>query len=78
MSPDYGGPGMERGNLPARRVDRKGNAAGGMFFIVLLVVFVVLKLSPPVPEWSWWAVSAPLWAPLAIAALIAFGKAMQS
>jgi len=64
--------------MPARRGDRPGNASGGLFVLILLVVFVVLKLSPPVQEWSWWAVTAPLWAPLAVAAVIAFGKAMQS
>ena len=32
------------------------------------IVFLVLKLAEygPVAAWSWWAVTAPLWAPLTV------------
>jgi hypothetical protein len=36
---------------------------------VLLVVFVVLKLTGNV-DWSWWWVLAPFWAPAFLAAFI--------
>lgn len=36
---------------------------------VLLVVFIVLKLTGNI-DWSWWWVLSPLWIPLAIALFI--------
>ena len=37
---------------------------------VLFMIFLVLKLTHNI-DWSWWLVTAPLWAPLAVVALIA-------
>ena len=37
---------------------------------ILLVVFVVLKLTGNL-EWSWWWVLSPLWIPIALIAVIA-------
>ena len=37
---------------------------------VLLIVFIVLKLTDVI-AWSWWWVMAPLWIPLVIALCIA-------
>ena len=45
---------------------------GGIgFFTVLFFIFLVLKLTDVI-TWSWWAVTAPLWAPtlLVVAGLI--------
>lgn len=36
---------------------------------VLFVVFLILKLTSVI-DWSWWWVTAPLWIPAAIAAVI--------
>lgn len=36
---------------------------------LLFIVFLTLKLCGVI-DWSWWWVTAPLWAPLAIAALV--------
>lgn len=39
---------------------------GGSGFLGLLtVLFVALKLTGHI-SWSWWAVTSPLWAPLAV------------
>lgn len=38
------------------------SAAGTSPFFVVFLVFLVLKLTGTV-DWSWWAVTAPLWAP---------------
>ena len=39
------------------------------------IVFLVLKLAEygPVADWSWWLVTAPLWAPAGIVLSIALG-----
>ena len=37
---------------------------------ILLVVFVVLKLTGNL-DWSWWWVLSPLWIPIALIAVIA-------
>ena len=44
------------------------------FFDLLFLVFLVLKLTNVI-TWSWWWVTAPLWAPICavIAFLILFG-----
>lgn len=39
------------------------------FFFVLFIVFLVLKLTGAI-AWSWWWVTAPLWAPAALILLI--------
>lgn len=38
------------------------------FPMLLFLVFLVLKLTDVI-DWSWWWVSAPMWIPLAIAAV---------
>jgi len=43
------------------------STSGGIgFFGLLFIVFLILKLTDTI-AWSWWWVSAPLWAPLGIA-----------
>lgn len=45
------------------------NAGGGIgFFGLLTIVFIVLKLINVI-NWSWWLLLAPIWIPLAIAAI---------
>jgi membrane protein YdbS with pleckstrin-like domain len=46
---------------------KNGNAVG--LPAILLVVFVVLKLTHVI-EWSWWWVLSPLWIPLAFALVV--------
>lgn len=44
--------------------------SGGVgYFTVLLIVFVVLKLTGTI-AWSWWWVLSPFWIPLAFALLV--------
>lgn len=44
---------------------------GGMSFCtILFIVFLILKLTGTI-TWSWWWVTAPLWAPVAIGIAIA-------
>lgn len=45
----------------------KGTGIG--FGTVLFLIFMTLKLSDKI-DWSWWWVSAPLWAPLALITMI--------
>lgn len=49
----------------------QGQAAGGGLgcSTVLFMIFLVLKLVGVI-AWSWWWVTAPFWAPLALMALI--------
>lgn len=49
------------------------NAAGGSPLFILFIVFLVLKLTSVI-HWSWWFVTAPLWVPIALAAVF-FGLA---
>lgn len=44
----------------------------GSFSTVLFIVFLVLKLTSVI-DWSWWWVTAPLWAGLALVLSIYFG-----
>ncbi|HBC7417597.1 TPA: hypothetical protein KEY88_000234 [Serratia marcescens] len=46
---------------------RKG---GLSFFGVLALIFITLKLMGYI-AWSWWWVTAPLWAPLAVLGALA-------
>lgn len=48
---------------------QQGSGSGFSVVIVLFLVFLVLKLTPPVNTWSWWWVTAPLWMPVAAAAV---------
>jgi uncharacterized protein (DUF983 family) len=44
--------------------NQKQTASGGTsIFTILFVVFLVLKLTGTI-DWSWWLVTAPLWAPV--------------
>lgn len=46
------------------------SSGGGIgFFGLLAVAFIVLKLVGYI-DWSWWWVTAPLWAPLTIVLVI--------
>lgn len=46
------------------------SASGGIGFTGLLaIVFIVLKLCNVI-DWSWWWVTAPIWIPLAIVAVL--------
>jgi uncharacterized integral membrane protein len=45
------------------------NVEGGSAAFVLFVVFLVLKLTNAI-DWSWWWVTAPLWAPVALVLLL--------
>ena len=51
---------------------------------VLTVAFVIMKLAEigAVADWSWWAVTAPLWVVypiiIVIALIVGFGKAMKA
>ena len=42
------------------------------FPLLLFLVFMVLKLTQVI-DWSWWWITAPLWAGLAIYLLFVFG-----
>lgn len=45
---------------------KESTVGGGIGFgSALFLVFLVLKLTDTI-DWSWWWVSAPLWAPLAL------------
>lgn len=47
-----------------------GNAPVGISFLGLLgIAFIVLRLTHVI-DWSWWWVTAPLWAPLAVVIVI--------
>lgn len=47
-----------------------GSKAGGVGFLGLLaIVFITLRLLDKI-DWSWWWVLAPIWGPLALAALV--------
>lgn len=49
------------------------NASGGIGLPgAVFIVFLILKLAEvgPVAGWSWWWVTAPLWAPLALVAIV--------
>lgn len=51
--------------MAAQQQSGGGLGLGG----VLFVVFLVLKLTHVI-DWSWWWVTAPLWAPLAFAGVL--------
>lgn len=45
-------------------------SGGGIgFFGLLFIVFLILKLTDTI-DWSWWWVTAPLWAPTALGIVI--------
>ena len=51
-------------------MDNRSNNQGIGLFGVMFIVFLVLKLCGVI-TWSWWAVTAPLWAPITVVLLIA-------
>ena len=42
---------------------------GNGFFGLLFITFLVLKLTNVI-NWSWWWVTAPLWVPLGLVAIV--------
>lgn len=50
-------------------MERKSDNSIG-FFGVLFVALLVLKLTNVI-DWSWWWITAPLWAPAALGIVIA-------
>jgi len=52
----------------------KTNSNGLGIGSILFLIFLTLKLAEigPVAKWSWWSVTAPLWIPIGLIALIAF------
>lgn len=58
-------------------LNRPRRAGGGTFLGGLFVLFVIFKMTPPVQTWSWWAVTAPLWVPVAVAFVVAAAKAVN-
>jgi hypothetical protein len=52
----------------------KASSGGLGFFGALGLLFIGLKLThiPPVSDWSWWWVTAPLWAPGALVLVLLF------
>lgn len=50
-------------------MERNTRRGGTSICTVLLLIFLVLKLTGTI-NWSWWWVLAPLWAPLAIVVFI--------
>jgi len=53
------------------RADERKQAGGGIgFFGVVFIVLLVLKLTEQI-DWSWWLVTAPLWAPAALGLVLA-------
>lgn len=51
------------------KTDSRGIGIGTLLFLI----FLTLKLAEigPVAKWSWWWVTAPLWIPMVLIALIA-------
>jgi len=46
------------------------SSSGGIgFFGLLAIVFITLKLTSII-DWSWWWVTAPLWGPAAVVAVV--------
>lgn len=53
--------------------NNSNSSAGGIGILGLVfIVFLVLKLCHVI-DWSWWWITAPLWIPLALIAVIAMG-----
>ncbi|MEK6346377.1 MAG: hypothetical protein V4764_02795 [Burkholderia sp.] len=46
-------------------MDKRAGSSGVSFATLLFLVFLVLKLTGHI-DWSWWWVTAPLWAGVAI------------
>jgi len=51
-------------------MSEESSGSGNVGFLGLLaIVFIVLKLTDYI-DWSWWWVTAPLWAPVALLVLV--------
>jgi hypothetical protein len=51
-------------------MSNKQNTSGGIGIgMILFLIFMTLKLTNNI-DWSWWWVTAPLWAPLLLALVI--------
>lgn len=65
---------MRKKRMSSETVKSSGGGMG--FFGALFLILLWLKLNPggnfttPITDWSWWWISAPLWGPLAFAAII--------
>lgn len=51
-------------------------ANGFVLLLFVLLPFVFLKLIHVLDDWSWWAVTAPAWAPPTVGAIIALAKSL--
>lgn len=51
--------------------EKSNNSAIGPFS-VLFFIFLTLKLTNYI-DWSWWWVTAPIWAPFAVVILVGIG-----
>jgi uncharacterized integral membrane protein len=51
-------------------MSNKQNTSGGIGIgMILFLIFMTLKLTNNI-DWSWWWVTAPLWAPIILALII--------
>lgn len=51
-------------------MSNKSNSSNGLGLgTVLFLIFMVLKLTNYI-DWSWWWITAPLWIPIAIIAIV--------
>ena len=51
-------------------MSNKSNSSNGLGLgTVLFLIFLVLKLTNYI-DWSWWWITAPLWIPIAIIAIV--------
>jgi hypothetical protein len=58
--------------------DKEISRAGGIGFLgMLFIALMVLKLCGVI-NWSWWWVTIPLWGPLAVAVVILFGALLYA
>lgn len=50
-------------------------SAGFSIFTIIFFIFLVMKLAEigVVADWSWWLVTAPIWAPAAVLGLFSVG-----
>lgn len=55
--------------MVSKNTNIKEKITGIPVLALVTIVFMVLKLTGVV-SWSWWAATAPIWAPLAIAIII--------
>lgn len=53
-------------------MSNNGQAGGVGIGVVLFLVFLVLKLTGTI-DWSWWWITAPLWAPWVIFGAVLVG-----